>query len=80
MKKIQPTTIDVQDGGDDLSVKVKVESKAEVGDVIDALISLDDWEFKEAIKCAKQFRKANSSLQKIFDILGNEYERAGYVR
>lgn len=80
MKRIQPTTIDVQDGGEDLSVKVKVESKADVADVIDALISLDDWEFKEAIKCAKQFRKANSSLQKIFDILGNEYERAGYVR
>lgn len=79
MKRIQPTTIDVQDGGEDLSVKVKVESKADVADVIDALISLDDWEFKEAIKCAKQFRKANSSLQKIFDILGNEYERAGYV-
>lgn len=80
MKRIQPTTIDVQDGGEDLSVKVKVESKADVADVIDALISLDDWEFKEAIKCAKQFRKANTSLQKIFDILGNEYERAGYVR
>lgn len=80
MKRIQPTTVDVQDGGEDLSVKVKVESKADVADVIDALISLDDWEFKEAVKCAKQFRKANSSLQKIFDILGNEYERAGYVR
>lgn len=79
MKRIQPTTIDVQDGGEDLSVKVKVESKADVADVIDALISLNDWEFKEAVKCAKQFRKANSSLQKIFDILGNEYERAGYV-
>lgn len=80
MKRIQPTIIDVQDGGEDLSVKVKVESKAEVGDVIDMLISLEDWEFKQAVKCAKQFRKANSSLQKIFDILGNEYERAEYVR
>lgn len=80
MKRIQPTTIDVQDGGEDLSVKVKVESKAEVGDVIDMLISLEDWEFKQAVKCAKQFRKANDSLQKIFDFLGSEYERGAYVR
>lgn len=79
MKKIKPMSIDVQEAGDDMSVKVKVESKADVADVIDALISLEDWEFKEAVKCAKQFRKANTSLQKIFDILGNEYERAGYV-
>lgn len=80
MKKIKPMSIDVQEAGDDMSVKVKVESKADVADVIDMLISLEDWEFKEAVKCAKQFRKANTSLQKIFDILGNEYERAGYVR
>lgn len=77
MKKIEPSDILVEE---DMSVKVRVESKSDVAEVIDALISLDDWEFKQAVKCAKHFRKANSVLQAIVDKLGNEYVEAEYVK
>ena len=73
MKKIKAKNISVE-SEQDLSVKVKIESKAQIGDTIDQLISMDDWEFKETVKCAKLYRKANKKLQDALDIQADTME------
>lgn len=53
---------------EDLGVKVRIESKATIGEAVDLLISMDDWEFKEAIKVAKGYRRANDRMAKALDL------------
>lgn len=73
MKTIKAKNISVE-SEQDLSVKVRIESKAQIADVVDQLISMEDWEFKETIKCAKLYRKANRKMEQTLDTQAKKME------
>lgn len=47
---------------DDESMKITLNTNDELAAIVNDLVDLGDSEFRKAIKCAKQYRKANRML------------------
>lgn len=47
---------------DEETLKVRIDSKTKEADIVNDLMSLGETEYRKAIRCAKQYRRANKLL------------------
>jgi len=62
MKNIKVKHLD-----DTNSVKVRIEHTAKMAESVDKLLKLSDYDFRQAIRVSKKYRKANKAMSKYAD-------------